>query len=41
MDEILKEVPKGTTVTEADEFIVSKDLKQQFVNLKTWGKYPG
>jgi len=35
---ILKEVPKGIAVTKEDEFIVSKDMKPQFVELEHWGK---
>ena len=33
MEDILKEVPSGINITEADEFIVKKDLDVQFVNL--------
>lgn len=39
IDKIRKEVPKDLPVKTTDEFIVRKDLKKQFVYLKTWGGY--
>jgi Predicted Zn-dependent hydrolases of the beta-lactamase fold len=39
IDKILKEVPDGMKVTKTEEFILNKDIKQEFVYLKNWAGF--